>query len=70
MCDQAKTLLWPLLQQYQFRLKEIDIADDDALIEQYGARIPVLAVPDFSEELNWPFTVEQVKLFFTEISKT
>ncbi|GGY72596.1 glutaredoxin family protein [Cellvibrio zantedeschiae] len=64
LCEQAKTILWPVLQQYQFRLSEIDIAEDDKLIEQYGTRIPVLRVANYSNELNWPFTAEQVDAFF------
>lgn len=70
MCEQAKTILWPLLQQYQFRLKEVDIADDDRLIEQYGVRIPVLGAEHCSEELSWPFTAEQVGVFFAALTKS
>ena len=67
LCEQAKTLLWPLLMQYQFRLMEIDIADDDALAEQYGIRIPVLASPASKRELNWPFNADEVDTFFSEL---
>jgi hypothetical protein len=69
LCDKAKTILWPLLQQYQFNLMEIDIADSDTLIERYGTQIPVLRAPDNSGELNWPFSAEQVDAFFAKISQ-
>jgi len=36
-------------------LRRIDIAMDDALLERYGLRIPVLASPDGTTELDWPF---------------
>lgn len=73
LCEQAKVILWPLLLQYQFRLVEVDIAESDELIEQYGARIPVLrtdlleANADTSE-LNWPFTAQDVDKLFTELA--
>ena len=69
LCDKAKIILWPLLQQYQFTLTEIDIADDDTLIERYGTRIPVIGALDNPGELNWPFSAEQVDVFFAEIAK-
>lgn len=68
LCEQAKIVLWPLLLQYQFRLHEIDIATDDALIEQYGTRIPVLGAANHSAELNWPFGAQEVDSFFAELA--
>ena len=68
LCEQAKVILWPLLLQYQFRLNEIDIATDDALIEQYGTRIPALGVANHTTELNWPFNAQQVDEFFAELA--
>ncbi len=68
LCDKAKDVLWPLLQQHQFRLIEIDIAEDDKLVDQYGIRIPVLATSNSSVELNWPFNAEQVDMFFASLS--
>jgi len=71
LCEQAKVVLWPLLMQYQCRLTEIDIATTDALIEQYGTRIPVLSAasqPSANHrELNWPFTAQEVDAFFAEL---
>lgn len=67
LCEKAKSVLWPLLGHYQYSLKEIDIADDDKLIEKYGIRIPVLAIPNCSEELNWPFNTEQADDFLRKM---
>ena len=39
----------------------IDIADDDGLLEKYGARIPVLRRA--GAELVWPFDAEAVIRF-------
>lgn len=68
LCDKAKEILWPALQQYQCKLVEIDIAEDDKLIERYGIRIPVLSAADSPKELNWPFDAEQVEAFLAGIS--
>ena len=68
LCEQAKTLLWPQLARYQCRLLEKDIADDDALIERYGTRIPVLVVSDLSDELGWPFSEVDVGNFLAKHS--
>ncbi len=67
LCEQAKAVLWPVLSHYQLRLQEIDIAEDDALIERYGVRIPVLGVANQSAELNWPFDSQQVDAFLVEV---
>ena len=64
MCEQAKSIVWPLLLQYQYELEEIDIAVSDELIEQYGIRIPVLKSPEHGQELNWPFDSSAVEIFF------
>lgn len=69
LCEHAKVVLWPLLMQYQFRLTEVDIAASDELIEQYGMRIPVLAAANHSDELNWPFTTQEVDAFFAELTE-
>jgi len=68
LCEHAKAVLWPLLSHYQFRLKEIDIANDDGLIEKYGVRIPVLGAEHHLVELNWPFTSREVDAFFSELA--
>jgi Glutaredoxin-like domain (DUF836) len=41
----------------------IEIADDEALLANYGLRIPVLQRPDTQVELNWPFSLANVADF-------
>ena len=53
LCELAYALLMPLADG--FKLTVIDIADDEALLAQYGLRIPVLHRNDSKTELNWPF---------------
>lgn len=40
-------------------VEQVDIAEDDELVGQYGERIPVLAYR--GEELGWPFSVLDVQ---------
>ena len=46
-----------------FKLEVIDIADDEALLAQYGLRIPVLRRNDSKTELDWPFNLSDVVEF-------
>jgi len=41
----------------------VDISDSDALIEQYGIRIPVFKFKDSKYELGWPFSEQQFRRF-------
>ena len=67
LCEQAKSVLWPLLLQYHYELVEVDIATNDELIERYGIRIPVLSTVDNSDELNWPFDAAAVEKLFAKL---
>ncbi|HWV16031.1 MAG TPA: glutaredoxin family protein [Cellvibrio sp.] len=68
LCDLARAIVWPLLVKHDFRLLEIEIADDDDLISRYGVRIPVLASSMTARELNWPFTVSDIEAFFSDLA--
>ncbi len=68
LCELAKQVLLPLVIQYQFRLIEVDIANDDVLVSRYGIRIPVLGSPASERELNWPFSVKDADIFFAELA--
>ena len=59
LCDQAKEMLFPLLEAKKIRLNELNVRDDIALLEQYGLRIPVVIFADGSEK-GWPFTAAQI----------
>ena len=57
LCEQAEALLRqaaPLAE-----IVKVDIAEDDALIEAYGERIPVLRYA--GRELGWPFGLLDVR---------
>ncbi|MBI2380006.1 MAG: glutaredoxin family protein [Gammaproteobacteria bacterium] len=48
-------------------VERMDIADDEALLERYGLRIPVLARLSDGAELDWPFDAERVNQFLAEV---
>ena len=62
LCEQAVEVLQAALQGQACMLDEIDIANDDLLMEQYGVRIPVLKNPKNDKEVGWPFGPEDVLL--------
>jgi predicted DCC family thiol-disulfide oxidoreductase YuxK len=59
LCDQAKEMLYPLLEANNIQLNELNVKDDVALFERYGLRIPVVVFADGSEK-GWPFTAAQI----------
>jgi predicted DCC family thiol-disulfide oxidoreductase YuxK len=59
LCEQAKEMLYPLLEANNIQLNELNVKDDAALFEQYGLRIPVVVFADGSEK-GWPFTAAQI----------
>jgi predicted DCC family thiol-disulfide oxidoreductase YuxK len=59
LCDQAKAMLYPLLEVKNIQLNELNVRDDAALFEQYGTRIPVVFFAD-GREKGWPFTTAQI----------
>lgn len=59
LCEQAKTILYPLLTEKGWVLLEVNIQDDEALKEKYGIRIPVVVLPN-GDEKGWPFTAAQI----------
>ena len=59
LCEDAKELLRPLLEQKGLVLREVSIGSDKALKDRYGLRIPVVLLPD-GREKDWPFTAAQI----------
>ncbi|WP_111656417.1 glutaredoxin family protein [Isoalcanivorax indicus] len=57
LCDQAEALLCQALPGVD--IIKVDIAEEDALIEQYGTLIPVVRYQ--GRELRWPFGLLDVR---------
>ncbi len=51
LCEQAEALL----HEARLQVEYIDITEDDALLERYSLRIPVIRRVDNGAELDWPF---------------
>lgn len=56
LCDQAELLLQQAAAARALQWKYRDIALDDALVECYGTKIPVLLADD-GRTLRWPFSL-------------
>jgi len=52
LCERAEALIQ---RRMDASLELVEIADDAALLERYGVRIPVLCRVDTHQELDWPF---------------
>lgn len=61
LCEKAKLEIWPVLEQFQLRLREVDIAEDPELMERFSTRIPVVGLGDSDVVCDWPFTSAQLK---------
>lgn len=67
LCEQAEQLLDQLSQQSSqlysqlqssenpLQIIPVDISTDEALVELYGIRIPVVKNDETQEEIGWPF---------------
>ena len=60
LCEQAKDVLEPVLEQLDWQCQEVNIRGDEALEALYGLRIPVLKTPSGTEK-GWPFSEGQVR---------
>jgi hypothetical protein len=58
MCDEALDMLFGMPELAGRRLSVVDVAEDAALIERYGERLPVLRIGQ--RELDWPFDRDDV----------
>ena len=61
LCEQAKSLIYTVIDSSPVSLVEIDIAEDRELFQRYGMRIPVVQHEQTQREYSWPFDREQIK---------
>ncbi|TQV81575.1 glutaredoxin family protein [Aliikangiella coralliicola] len=64
LCEQVEAMMEYLIQNddmvaHNFDMLPVEIAGDEALVERYGIRIPVLA--SSTKELGWPFELEELR---------
>lgn len=63
LCELAREQVLAEAERMGWQVQEVDIADDPALLETYGERIPVLIRPDWTRTLDWPFDRLQLRGF-------
>lgn len=63
LCEQAKAVL-DNFENITYEM--VDIADDDALVERYGIRIPVVKEKEGEREIGWPFDVNTFAAWVSE----
>lgn len=61
LCHDAQQLLLAL----NLGWDDVDIVEDDALLQRYGTRIPVLKRAGREAELDWPFDHQQISTFLS-----
>jgi len=69
LCELAEQIINDSLSSNQAWLIDIiDIAEQEQWQAQFALLIPVLYHPDSQKQLGWPFDIQQVNLFFNELS--
>jgi hypothetical protein len=68
LCEQATEIL-NRLTAYNFSCEQTEICDSEALLAEYGTKIPVLHNCISGQELNWPFTENEVIELITSTKK-
>ncbi len=63
LCDIAYDLIKTHTPELVLELDKKSITGDHDLMHLYGARIPVLKRCDSQQELEWPFTEDDLKEF-------
>ncbi len=68
LCEEAHQILLGLIYDIPMKINVVDItqSDNNLTQEKYGIRIPVLTQPDRSEELDWPFTTKDIRVYLAD----
>ena len=64
LCEQAEAVLASVQWPATVMVEVVDVSEADELLQRYGKRIPVLAVPQTDgsmQELDWPFDAYAVQ---------
>jgi hypothetical protein len=62
LCEVAEAELLPFV-EHGLLVELLDIVEQQAWLDRYALRIPVLRRSDTGAELDWPFEAEQVASF-------
>jgi hypothetical protein len=66
LCDKAYTMLMTLAFDIPLKIDIIDITHSHNRLEtKYAERIPVVAAAHRPAELDWPFTLDELRAYLT-----
>ena len=69
LCELAEQIITDCLSSNQnWLIEAIDIAEQEQWQAQFALLIPVLYHPESQKQLGWPFDIQQVNVFFNELS--
>lgn len=63
LCEQAEQLFDETTNSLHTTLLKIDIANNDALFNEYGVSIPVIKSLSTEQKLYWPFDMNELNSF-------
>jgi hypothetical protein len=66
LCEQAYYLLMNLAYDTPLEIDLVDITRFHHIEKKYLERIPVLAKPGTETELNWPFTIDDIRAYLAD----
>ena len=67
LCDQAHLMLMEIAFDIPLEIDIIDITHSHNRLEtDYSERIPVIALKGTDKELDWPFTIEEIKAYLAQ----
>lgn len=69
LCEQAEALLAELAATEPLHWQVVDIADSDALMDRYEMRIPVLLSEGASDDLGWPFSLDDLRRYINQTQR-
>lgn len=68
LCEQALSVIHPLLGQFDLSLQQQEIADSDDLMDRYAVRIPVVRLESAELDLGWPFDAQAFARYIQDVS--
>lgn len=68
LCELAEALLVQTPIDPPVPVDVVDIAQSETLVARYGTRIPVLRRQDTGQELDWPFTRDELLVFLGQVA--
>ena len=69
LCEQAKAILYPLLEERHMQLLEVSIEDNQKYSDAYRLRIPLVLFSDRREK-GWPFTAAQIARMLDQVDNS